>query len=98
MSTSELERLSVIEKIVDKSLTQVLAAKQLGLTDKQIRRLVKSYKLYGAEGLTSKQRGQLGNRKYSDEKIEIIKRLVVHHYYDFGPKFAAEKLYPKKSS
>jgi transcriptional regulator with GAF, ATPase, and Fis domain len=48
MSTNELERLSVIQKIVDKHLMQVLAAKQLGLTDRQVRRLVKSYKLYGA--------------------------------------------------
>lgn len=95
MSTGELERLSVIQKIIDKSLTQVLAAKQLGLTDRQVRRLVKNYKLYGAEGLTSKQRGQIGNRKYTDEKIEVIKTLVVKHYYDFGPKFAAEKLYEK---
>ena len=95
MSTGELERLSVIQKIVDKSLTQVLASKQLGLTDRQVRRLVKNYKLYGAEGLTSKQRGQIGNRKYTDEKIEVIKTLVVKHYYDFGPKFAAEKLYEK---
>jgi len=60
MSTNELERLSVIQKIVDKNLTQVLAAKQLGLTDRQVRRLVKNYKLYGPEGLTSKQRGQTG--------------------------------------
>lgn len=92
MSTNELERLSVIQKIVDKHLTQVLAAKQLGLTDRQVRRLVKDYKLYGAEGVVSKQRGQISNHKYSDEKIEVIKRLVSMHYYDFGPKFAAEKL------
>jgi hypothetical protein len=43
----------------------------------------------------SKQRGGRSNRKYSDEKIEVIKTLVVAHYYDFGPKFAAEKLYEK---
>ena len=92
MSTNELERLSVIQKIVDKHLTQVLAAKQLGLTDRQVRRLVKDYKLYGAEGVVSKQRGQISNHKYSDEKIEAIKQLVSIHYHDFGPKFAAEKL------
>lgn len=92
MSTAELERLSVIQKIVDKSLTQILAAKQLGLTDRQIRRLVKEYKLHGAEGLVSKQRGQISNHKYSDEKIDVIKSLVETHYYDFGPTFAAEKL------
>jgi len=59
MSTDELERLSVIQKIIDKNLTQVLAAKQLDLTDRHVRRLVKSYKLHGAEGIVSKQRGQL---------------------------------------
>ena len=53
MNTNELERLSVIQKIVDKNLTQVLAAKQLGLTDRQVRRLVKNYILHGAEGLTA---------------------------------------------
>ena len=65
MSTDELKRLSIVQKIVDKNLTQVLAAKQLGLTDRQMRRLVKRYKLYGAEGLVSKQRGQSRKRKYS---------------------------------
>ena len=95
MSTDELKRLSVVQKIVDKNITQVFAAKQLGLTDRQIRRLVKNYKLYGAEGLVSKQRGQSRKRKYSDDKIDDIKKLVSRHYYDFGPKFAAEKLIEK---
>lgn len=95
MSTDELKRLSVVQKIVDKNITQVFAAKQLGLTDRQIRRLVKNYKLYGAEGLVSKQRGQSRKRKYSDDKIDDIKKLVSQHYYDFGPKFAAEKLIEK---
>ena len=95
MSADELKRLSVVQKIIDKNLTQVLAAQQLGLTDRQIRRLVKSYKLFGAEGLVSKQRGQSRRRKYSDDKIDDIKKLVSRHYYDFGPKFAAEKLTEK---
>ena len=82
MSTDELKRLSVVQKIVDKNITQVFAAKQLGLTDRQIRRLVKNYKLYGAEGLVSKQRGQSRKRKYSDDKIDDIKKLVSRHYYE----------------
>jgi len=92
MNTNELERLAVVRKIVDKHLTQVLAAKHLGLTVRQVKRLVKKYKQYGAEGLVSKQRGQSSNHKFNDKKIEEIKRLVSLHYYDFGPKFAAEKL------
>ena len=62
MSTDELKRLAIVQKIVDKNLTQVVAAQRLGLTDRQVRRLVTNYKLHGAEGLTSKQRGQIGNR------------------------------------
>jgi transposase len=92
MSTEELDRLSIVQKIVDKRLTQVVAAQQLGLTVRQIKRLIKKYKQNGAEGLVSKKRGQRGNRKYSDKKIEEVKALIVAHYYDFGPKFASEKL------
>jgi transposase len=92
MNANELERLAVVRKIVDKHLTQVLAAKHLGLTVRQVKRLVSKYKQHGAEGLVSKQRGQSSNRKFSDKKTDEIKRLVSLHYYDFGPKFAAEKL------
>jgi len=92
MSTDELNRLSIVQKIVDKHLTQVVAAEQLGLTVRQVKRLVKKYHDNGAEGLVSKKRGQRGNRKYSDKIVEEIKELVVKHYYDFGPKFACEKL------
>jgi transposase len=95
MSTKELERLSTIEKTIAKRLTQMIAAQYLGVTVRQINRLVKKYKQNGPEGLISKQRGNPSNRKYTDEKIEAIKTLVVKHYYDFGPKFAAEKLYEK---
>jgi transposase len=92
MSTEELERLEVIRKVVDKHLTQAIAARQVGVTVRQIKRLVKKYRDYGAEGLISKQRGQVSNHKYTADKIESLKKLVEKRYYDFGPKFAAEKL------
>lgn len=95
MSTKELERLSIIEKTIAKRLTQMIAAQHLGVTVRQIKRLVKKYKEYGPEGLLSKQRGCPSNRKYTDEKTEAIRGLVIKHYHDFGPKFAAEKLYEK---
>lgn len=93
MSTKEVERVTTIQKIIDKKITQVIASQQLGLTVRQIKRLVKKYKQSGPLGLVSKQRGQPSNRKFTEEKIELIKELVETHYYDFGPKFAAEKLY-----
>ena len=95
MSAKELERLSVVQKITDKCLTQALGAQQLGLTVRQVKRLVRKYKQHGAEGLVSKQRGQVSNNKFSEQKIENIKKLVSMNYHDFGPKFAAEKLTEK---
>ena len=95
MSTQELDRLSVVSKVATGGLTQVMAAKHLGLTARQVRRLLKRYNLYGPEGLVSQQRGQTSNRKYSAEKTALIRVLVEENYYDFGPKFAAEKLKEK---
>ena len=95
MSTKELKRISVIEKVIDRKLTQVIAAEHLGLTVRQIKRLVKSYRQHGAKGLISKHRGRQGNRQYSAKRIAIIKEVIETHYYDFGPKFAAEKLYER---
>ncbi len=80
MSTEELERLEVIRKVVTKHLTQVIAARQLGVTVRQVKRLVKRYRADGAEGLISKQRGRVSNHKYTINKIESIKKLVEDHY------------------
>jgi transposase len=95
MSTKEVKRLSIIERVIDKKLTQLIAAEHLGLTVRQIKRLIKRYRQDGPKGLTSKHRGSQGNRKYTDEKIALIKGLIETHYHDFGPKFAAEKLYER---
>ena len=92
MSTKELERLTTIQRIIDKKMTQIIASQHLGLTVRQIKRLVRQYKQDGPSGLVSKQRGQVSNRKYTDAKIAVIKELIETNYYDFGPKFAAEKL------
>lgn len=92
MSTAELERLTTIQRVIDKKITQIIASKHLGLTVRQIKRLVKRYRQDGAAGLLSKRRGKSSNRKKSDEKIALIKQIIEAHYYDFGPKFAAEKL------
>lgn len=93
MSTKEVERITTIQRVIDKKITQAIASEHLGLTVRQIKRLVRQYKQAGPAGLVSKQRGRPSNRKFTEHQITIIKELVETHYYDFGPKFAAEKLY-----
>lgn len=53
MSTQELERVTMIQRVIDKKITQMIAAQHLGLTVRQIKRLVKKFKL-NSLGLISK--------------------------------------------
>ena len=43
MSYEELDRVSVIERVIEKRLTQREAARMLGLTTRQVRRLRRAY-------------------------------------------------------
>ena len=63
MSMREIDRLKVIQAVVDGNLKPMQAASRLGLTTRQIQRLVNRYREYGAAGLVSRKRGQLGNRQ-----------------------------------
>ncbi len=57
MSYEELDRLGVIERVIEKRLTQREAARMLGLTSRQVRRLRCTYGRDGPGGLAGKHRG-----------------------------------------
>lgn len=92
MSTTELDRLKVVQRVAERSLTGVVAAQQLGVTPRQMGRLLKSYRLDGAAGLVSKKRGKPSHRAYSSEFKERVLSIIRGNYADFGPTLAAEKL------
>ena len=71
MSTKELSRLGVIEKVAQKELTQRQGALQLNLSIRQVRRLVQRYHQEGPSGLGSKKRGQLSNNKLDSGEVEL---------------------------
>jgi len=92
MSTKELTRLEIIQQVKSRRLKQYEAAKQLGITVRQVRRLLKKHQEEGPAGLASKRRGKAGNRGYSKAFKEKVMNIVRKHYYDFGPTLAVEKL------
>jgi transposase len=67
MSVKELERKSQIERALDKLITQKEAVQNLGISERQMRRLIQQYGKKGAGGLVSKKRGVPSNRKISAE-------------------------------
>lgn len=92
MTFKECDKLKIIQKVYDKRLTQKLAAENLGLCLRQIKRLCQKYRLYGPEGLISKKRGVKSNNYISDEIKQRALSVIQKKYYDFGPTLAHEKL------
>ena len=92
MSYEELDRVSVIERVIEKRLTQREASTILGLTTRQVRRLRQAYVRDGPMGLASKHRGRPSNRQLPSVLRDEALALVRSRYEDFGPTLAHEKL------
>lgn len=86
----DLDRVIIIQRLKDRLLTQVDAATQLGICERQVRRLLRRVESGGFEQLAPKYSG--GNRLLKEEiKVQVI-AAIREKYADFGPTFAAEKL------
>jgi transposase len=92
MSERELQRIEVLSKVIERRMTTVTAAHLLGLTRRQVQRLLKTFQIDGASALRHKARGQRSNREIGDGIRDFAVCLVREHYLDFGPTLAAEKL------
>ena len=92
MSKAELSRLEVMERLIAKRMKQSVAAKHLGVSGRQVKRLLQAYREQGAAGLVSKRRGQPSNNQLSAAVKQEVLRLVKKRYADFGRTLAHEKL------
>ena len=93
MSTKEAQRFVLIQGVLSGQQTQGLAARQLGLTVRQVKRLCKAVREMGAQGLISKKRGQPSNRRTHEERQKQTMDIVHERYADFGPALATEYLH-----
>ena len=92
MSIKETERITIMNNLIAKKIKQKHASKQLGISVRQVRRMIKRYKREGITGLVHKGRGRVGNRAFpSEKKAQVITR-IKEQYSDFGPTLASEKL------
>ncbi|MBL0941322.1 MAG: ISNCY family transposase [Alphaproteobacteria bacterium] len=95
MSKQEIDRLEVIQKLLDKRWTQKKASQVMQISVRQVQRLLQAYRKQGVPGLLSKKRGKPSNNKISDTVKQYAISLIKEHYVDFGPTLAAEKLFEK---
>jgi transposase len=87
---TELDRLLIITQAHSGVLSQQEASERLGITTRQVRRLLVRVKSEGVLGIKSKYKG--GNRLFSRDFKEQVLQTVRECYLGFGPTFASEKL------
>ncbi|CAN7694669.1 ISNCY family transposase [Pararhizobium sp. LjRoot238] len=92
MSERDLQRIEVLSKVIDSRMTMVSAAHVLGLSERQVRRLLERIRTTGAASIRHKAIGRPSNNRISDGVRDYAVAIVRERYADFGPTLAAEKL------
>ena len=95
MTSKELTRLEVMQRVKNKEIKQKNAAEMLNLSIRQTKRLFKEYKKYGAKGLVSKKRCSKSNHILPQDIKQKAITLILKNYIDFGPTLIHEKLTEK---
>jgi hypothetical protein len=97
MSSKEMRRAGVLERVKSGELKLVNAAVMMGVSYRQSKRLAKRYREGGAKGLQHRSAGRESNRRKPKKFRERVLRLVGKKYSGeegerFGPTLAAEHL------
>ncbi len=92
MSPAEQDRLRTLQRIADGALTQAQAARKLGISERQVRRLVRAFERHGPQGVLSKRRGAVPNNRVGDETRAAVLERYRGEYRGFGPTFLAQTL------
>jgi len=92
MNQQELQRVEVIALRRSGQIKQAEAARRLGVSIRQVRRLEAKVVTQGAAGLRSARRGQPGNHRLARSTVVQVSQLIRAHYRDCGPTLASEYL------
>lgn len=92
MNCKEVGRLEVIQSVISRQLKQQEAASQLGVSVRQVKRLVRRYRCHGAAGLVSGHRSRRAANAIAAAVRHEVMQLMRERYPDFGPTLACEKL------
>lgn len=96
MTQADRDRLVALNKADEKLITQRQAAEQIGVSERQFRRMLKRYRKERDEAVVHGLRGRPSNRRCDEtmrqKGIDILKQ---SEYEGFGPTLAAEYLAKK---
>lgn len=88
----EMEDAITLDQLKRKEITQVEAAKIIGISDRQVRTRFKRYIKEGLDGIVHKNRGKESKRKWKDSERKLTIDLLKSDWQGFGPTFTRDKL------
>lgn len=88
----EVNRLKIIQVVVDRCLTTLIAAQRLSISERQCRRLLSRYRESGPLGMANRRRGKPSNNQLPDGLAQYVLNIIRERYTDFGPTLACEIL------
>ena len=92
MSVKERERAFVVRQVACGQFRQGVAAERLGIGLRQMKRLIRLWRVSGDAGLVSRKRGHGSNRSLPLAFHTTLEEHLCGQYQGFGPTLAAEKL------
>ena len=92
MSEKERRRIGIMERVASGDMRLSDAAKILGMSYRQVRRIRARYSQEGDMGLVHRSRGRKSNHGYPQEVRSMVLRLYQESYAGFGPTLFAEYL------
>jgi transposase len=96
MTQKERDRLVALKKAKKKLITQKQAAAEMGVSERQVRRMLRKWKERGDRTVLHAARGRRSNRKIAAQvKQQAIEILSQEVYRGFGPTLGAEYLAKK---
>lgn len=94
----DVNRLRILQDVIDRNLRPGLAAEMLGITPRHCSRLLKRYRQSGPLGMNNQSRGRTGNRLLSASLTDQALNIIRERYADFGPTLTWEKLAEKEGA
>jgi transposase len=93
MTQRDRDRLVALKKAQKRLIKKAQAAKELGISPRQVRRLLRRLRQAGDKAVVHGLRGRVSKRRLSQEKREQAVRILSQEMYQgFGPTLASEYL------
>lgn len=95
LTPEEQYKYDVISKVINCEIKPGAAAKLLGISTRQIRRLRTVVIDGGSQAVIHRLKGKSGNHQIGDTVKQEVLGIIKKNYYDFKPSFTTEKLEEK---